>query len=118
MYDAKLSWPTGCDWPLRVEVRNDETNELLDTIAPAGSMVIEMQLQDQNNCVKINLTTADGSITVPSVGIFQWNVPLSTMRALCPGNTYRFGVRITTDGGTTPLMTGSLAYIDGEFEWQ
>jgi hypothetical protein len=37
------------------------------------------------------------------------------MRRWCDGKTYRVGCRVTTEGGTFPLFTGTLAFLDGEF---
>lgn len=123
MYDWKGAAVTGSDWSLRIEcIADDGPNkgEPLPDIDPEDEdLVIEMQLQDRNNCPLINLSTADSTITVPEVGTFQWLVSKETMRALCAGNTYSFAVRITTaDGGTTTIMLGSLAFLDGEFEWR
>lgn len=116
MYHATLATPSGSDWPLLVSVFNDETNEPLAELD--GDALVEMQLQDRGGSVLLSATTDDGSITIPATGQCQWVFTYVQMRALCPGNTYSFACRMTTDGGTTTLLTGSLAYIDGEFEWQ
>ena len=125
MYEWKGAAVTGSDWPLRVECFADEDGNgfkkgdpLPDINPDDPALVIEMQLQDSRNSPLISLTTTDDTITIPEVGVFQWRVTKEKMRVLCAGNTYRFGVRITTAGGTTTIMTGSLAFIDGEFEWR
>lgn len=116
MYQVNTSSPSGSDWTLLVEATNDETNLPLADLN--GAALVEMQLQDKNNRVLLSATTADGSIEIPAVGKCQWRFTYIQMRALCVGVTYSYACRITTAGGTVTLMTGTHAYIDGEFEWQ
>lgn len=117
MIDIKFASVTGSVWGERVEVINDTTNAPLSDV---DTGTIELQVQDRNNCIVLTATTADGSITRPSTGEIQWQFTVSQMRALCAGNQYRIGCRhydSDPDLATT-LFTGSLAYIDGEFEWR
>lgn len=117
MYDIKFATVTGSVWGERVEVINDTTNAPL---ADVDTGTIELQVQDQNNSVVLFATTADGSITRPATGEIQWKFTVSQLGKLRAGNQYRLGCRhydSDPDEAAT-LFTGSLAYIDGEFEWR
>ncbi|WP_027039121.1 hypothetical protein [Mesorhizobium ciceri] len=116
MYQVNTSSPSGSDWTLLIEAINAETNQPLSELDETA--LVEMQLQDKSNCVLLSATTADGSIEIPEVGKCQWRFTYTQMGALCPGNTYSYACRMTTAGGTVTLMTGTHAYIDGEFEWR
>lgn len=115
MYDIKFATVSGSDWAEIVEAINDDTNQPLTDIDTA---LIELQVQDRNNSPVLNASTADGSITRPETGKFQWRFSKEQMSALCYGTTYRVGCRMTLDGKTTALFTGDLAYLDGEFTWR
>lgn len=115
MYDIKFATVTGSDWAEIIEAINDDTNGPLTDI---DTGTIELQVQDRGNCVLFTLSTADATITRPETGKFQWRVATADMGSLCKGTTYRVGCRhINEEDQTTALFTGSLAYIDGEFEW-
>lgn len=116
MHEIKFATVTGSDWAERIECINDETGEPLTDV---DTGTIELQVQDRSNCVMFTLSTADGSITRPESGAFQWRRAASAMSSLCKGATYRVGCRhIGEDGAKSPLFTGALAYLDGEFEWR
>lgn len=115
MYDIKFSTVTGSDWAERIECINDETNGPLTDI---DTGTIELQVQDRNNCVMFTLSTDDGTITRAGEGSFQWRRATADMRNMCPGQ-FGVGCRHIDDlGATSSLFTGTLAYIDGEFEWR
>lgn len=113
MYSFRFSAVSGSDWAEIVEVVNDATNLPLTDIDTA---LIELEVQDRGDSRVLFATTADGTITRPASGKFQWRFTKTQMAALCPGTTYSVGCRFTTDGGTTALFTGNLAYIDGEIQ--
>lgn len=116
MHEIKFTTVTGSDWAERIECINDETGEALTDV---DTGTIELQVQDRSNGVMFTLSTADGTITRPESGAFQWRRSNSAMSSLCKGTTYRVGCRhIDDSGATSALFTGSLAYLDGEFEWQ
>jgi hypothetical protein len=114
MYDIKFATVSGSDWTEIVEVINDDTNLPLTDVDTA---LIEIQVNDRSNCLVLSASTADATITRPASGKFQWKFTKVQMDALCVGVTYRVGCRMTLSGDTTPLFTGDLAFIDGEFEW-
>lgn len=112
-YEIKFASPSGSDWAEIVEAINTETNLPLTDIDTA---LIELHVRDDCNSVRLSASTADGTISIPKSGQFQWRFSKEQMAGLCIGTTYGVGCRITpADGGTSPLFTGSLAYIDGEF---
>jgi len=116
MYEIKFTTVTGSDWAERIECINDETGAALTDV---DTGTIELQVQDRNSCVMFTLTTADSTITRPASGAFQWRRATADLSSLCKGTTYRVGCRhIDGSGATSALFTGSLAYLDGEFEWQ
>ena len=86
----------------------------IDAQTDLDTALIEVEVQDRSNTALLEATTADGTITRPSSGKFQWVFTKAQLASLCPGTTYRVGCRFTTDGGTTALFTGSLAFLDGE----
>lgn len=114
----KFSFTTisGGDWADGTAGRDEDTGAPLTDIDTG-----EIQVQVQGNCgsVVLNLTTADGTITRTGPGEFQWIVPQARMSGLTPGNTYYVGCRhINEAGGKTVLWTGSLAYLNGGYEWR
>lgn len=114
MYDIKFATVSGSDWTEVIEAIDDNTNLPLSDIDTA---LIELQVNDRQNCLVLSATTDDGSIVRPATGTFQWQFTKEQMSGLCVGVTYRVGCRMTNGAGTTALFTGDLAYIDGEFEW-
>lgn len=116
MYEIKFTAVSGGDWSEIIEAFDDATGAALTDIDTGE---IQLQVQEACNNVVLNLTTADGGITRPESGQFQWVVPTASMGSFCPGKTYHVGCRhINDEGGTTMLFTGSLAYVDGGYEWR
>lgn len=112
-YEIKFASLSGSDWAEIVEAIDSETNLPLTDIDTA---LIELHVQDDCNQTRLKASTADGTIVIPKSGQFQWRFTKEQMAGLHIGTTYSVGCRITpVDGGTSPLFTGSLAYVDGEF---
>lgn len=112
-YELKFATLSGSDWAEIVEAINDDTNRPLSQI---DSGLIEIHVRDSCDALVLSGSTDDGRITRPETGKFQWRFTREQMSGLRVGTTYRVGCRITPeDGSTSPLFTGSLAYIDGEF---
>lgn len=111
-YDVNFVTLSGSDWAEIVQAVDTDTNLPLDLT----NVLIELAVRDRCNATLLRATTADGSITVPVVGQFQWIIPKERLGGLCIGTTYSVGCRMTLDNQTTALFTGQLAYIDGEFQ--
>lgn len=113
MYDIKFVTASGSDWAEIVEAVDADTNQPLTDLASA---TIELHVSDDCDRVLLSASTADGTITRPEPGQFQWRFTKEQMAALCHGKTYPVGCRITTDtDGTGALFIGSVAVLDGEF---
>ena len=113
MYD--ISFPpaySGADWAVAVEVIDPTTNQPMTGLDEA---LIELRVNDDCNSAMLTGSTDDGLVTVPQVGVIQWIIPMARLSGWCQGKTYSVGCRITTDGGTTALFTGSLPFLDSEF---
>lgn len=111
-YDINFVAYSGSDWAARVEAVDNDTNQPIDVT----SMLIELVVKDRCGAIVVQATSADGSITKPGNGQFQWIIPKENLGGLCPGNAYRVGCRMTLTGFRAELFTGSLAYLDGEIQ--
>lgn len=116
MQNFSFTAVSGGDWTERMSGRNADTGAAL-TDLDTGE--IQVQVQADGGSVVLNLSTADGSITRPASGEYQWVVPHATMSGLCVGKTYFVGSRhINESGGISLLWTGEVAYIHGGFKWR
>jgi hypothetical protein len=96
------------DWRTQFQFNDAETGDLIDFTGAT----IEIEVRDFDGCQKIEATTGNGLITIQSTGIFELDVPASTMANLCPG-TYQIGGVYSLNDETISLFTGSLAIISG-----
>ncbi|MFM2005301.1 MAG: hypothetical protein RLZZ09_956 [Pseudomonadota bacterium] len=108
MYDIRAFATDDADWALRVDLIDDTTGAALDTTGCDFSMAIS-----EREYVLFTGTNADGTIEVPQTGTIQWRLTPDDLGSLEPGNTYSFGVTMTSATGTTQLLLGTLAYVDG-----
>jgi hypothetical protein len=96
------------DWKTQFEFTDAETGDLIDFTGAT----IEIEVRDFDGCQKIEATTGNGMITIQETGIFELDVPVSSMACLCPG-TYQIGGVYSLNEETISLFTGSLAIISG-----
>lgn len=96
------------DWKTQFQFTDAETGGLIDFTGAT----IEVEVRDFDGCQRIEATTGNGLITIQSTGIFELDVPATTMANLCPG-TYQIGGVYSLNGETISLFTGSLAIISG-----
>lgn len=96
------------DWKTQFQFTDAETGELIDFTGAT----IEVEVRDFDGCQKIEATTGNGLVTIQSAGIFEVDVPATTMVNLCPG-TYQIGGVYSLNGETISLFTGLLAIISG-----
>jgi hypothetical protein len=108
MYEIRALATDDADWSLRVDLIDDTTGAALDTTGASFSMGIS----DWETTLFTG-TNADGVIEVPQAGTIQWRLTPEQLGSLETGTTYAFGVTMTTAAGTTQLLLGTLAYIDG-----
>jgi hypothetical protein len=57
-------------------------------------------------------TTADGSVTIPTLGVFIFTFTPAQIASLCPGH-YVFAANIASDGEAVQLWLGELPVLDG-----
>jgi len=96
------------DWKTQFQFSDADTGDLIDFTGAT----IEVEVRDFDGCQRIEATTGNGLITIQGTGIFEVDVPASTMANLCPG-TYQIGGVYSLNGETISLFTGSLAIISG-----
>lgn len=96
------------DWKTKFQFTDGDTGNLIDFTGAT----IEIDVQDSDGCPRIQASTGNGLITIQGVGIFELDVPASTMETLCPG-TYQIGGVYSLNGETISLFTGALAIISG-----
>lgn len=109
MYQVQFEATTSADWAEAIELVDDATNLPLDI--PEGT-TFELTIGD---CCwpGLNASTDDGKIIMPSANVIQWRfLPADLTRYWSPG-TYPVGLTMTTTGGTTQLLVGTLSIIDG-----
>lgn len=102
------STTNNADWKTQFQFTDAETGDLIDFTGAT----IEIEVRDFDGCQRIEASTDNGLITIQSTGIFELDVPATTMAALCPG-TYQIGGVYSLNDETISLFTGSLAIISG-----
>jgi len=96
------------DWKTQFQFNDADTGDLIDFTGAT----IEIDVKDFDGCLRIQASTSNGLITIQSTGIFELDVPATTMECLCAG-TYQIGGVYSLNGETISLFTGSLAIISG-----
>jgi len=109
-YELKFTATDDADWSQAVEIIDNETNGPLEDAATA---LFELDITDCGDSV-LGATTADDTITRPDANTIQWVFTKEQLGALCAGNTYKVGCRMTPVGGASILLfTGTLTFTDG-----
>jgi hypothetical protein len=96
------------DFKTQFQFNDADTGDLIDFTGAT----IEYDVKDFDGCQRIQASTGNGLIVIQSVGIFEIDVPASTMSGLCPG-TYLHGGVYSLNGETISLFTGTLTVISG-----
>lgn len=98
------------DWAVAIEIIDASTGDPMDISAATFDFAI-------SECGSSVLTASsdDATITKPTDTSIQWVFTAAQMGSLCPGTTYDVGLKMTTAGGTTQLIVGTLAIVDGGF---
>ena len=97
------------DWIDQIEVLEED-----DTLVDLSAAVIVLSVRDKRS--KQNLLTAqtaDGTILIQGLGIFQFTFTLSQMRGLDASKQYEVGCTIQLNGVTQQFFVGNVPIIDG-----
>jgi len=108
MYEVQFFATDDADWGASVELFDDDTDLPLDITGMTFSLGIS-----EDGVVLLSASTDDSTIVSPDDGVIQWQFTPTQLGALCPGTTYNVGLTVETADGTTQLLTGTLALIDG-----
>ena len=110
MYQVQFQATSSADWAESVELIDNDTNLALDVPVEA-----EFNLSIGDRCWSGDFTasTDDGQITRPANNVIQWRFTPDNLNRFWPRGTYQVGLTMTTDGGTTQLLVGTLTIIDG-----
>jgi hypothetical protein len=111
MYDIQFVAYRGSDWAQAIEIIDAETNQPYDL----SEALVELRVNDRFDRPILEASTTDATVEFPEPHVMRWRFGKDQMRRWCDGKTYRVGCRVTTEGGTFPLFTGTLAFLDGEF---
>ena len=114
-------------WIDCVELRDNETDELLD-FTDAQEIVVQVVAVNYDNYFRfgdyglgvggyvgaaiITATLSGGTIVIISPGIFQFTFPRSIMNTLIGGD-YNVGMTLVKDEETIDLFIGQVAVRDG-----
>lgn len=109
MYELSFTGTNSAGWAGAIEAINDTNDEPLDLTG----VYVTLTVQDGCNYTILRATSDEG-IERPTASVIQWRFGPDQCRSLRPGRTYQVGCTLKTDGGTTQLFTGDLAWLDGE----
>ncbi len=109
-YELSFYATDDADWPVRIDLIDDDTGLALDTTGLAFDLAV-------SNCGSNYLTasTNDLTIEVPETGTIQWRFTKEQMSGLDVRTTYNVGCTMTNAAGTTQLFVGTLAVLNGGF---
>lgn len=109
MYSVQFQATSSADWVEAIELIDANTN--LPLAVPAEA-VFDLSIGDR--CWgPFDASSADGAITRPAENIIQWRFERSDLCRFWSRGTYSVGLTMTTSGGTTQVLIGTLTIIDG-----
>lgn len=108
-YELRFLATDDADWSEGIELLDDSTN---GPLADADGAEFELNVVDCGSALLTASTTA-GTIQKPSAHIITWQFTPAQLAALETGRTYKGGITMATNGGTTQLAIFTLAFIDG-----
>lgn len=106
--NLKATATNNADWNMKLQVTDAETGAAVDF----SDADIEVEVKDASGCLKLQGSISNGMVTLPDVGVIEWNFPVTEMQNLCPGS-YKMGAVYELGGATISLFTGDLTVIDG-----
>lgn len=101
------------DWAVAIEIVDADTNELMDISSAAISFALSVK--DECDSVVLSASSDEATITKPTNNSIQWAFTASQMSGLDTSTTYNVGLTMTTVTGTTQILVGTLAVVDGGF---
>lgn len=110
MYEVQFFATSSADWGQAIELIDADTNQPMTGIDDA---TFKLAVDGPGRTSYLTASTAEGTITRPSPHIVQWLFDADELGSLCAGTTYWVGLTMTTDGGTTQLLRGTLIFLDG-----
>lgn len=111
MYTGPLpSTTVYSSWAESIEIWDIDTDTQFDL---TDAVEIKLILRDTVSRFDVfTLRLTDGSITVPTTGVIEWNVAASTMGTITP-KTYEVILLLIDDEDTTvPVMLGSISIVE------
>lgn len=96
------------DWIEALEFVDDDTGELIDL---TGCTIV-ITVKDEDGCLALNASTADGSVVFISTGVVQYTFPRSAVAGLRP-DAYQIGATVERDGETQQILIGQVPVVDG-----
>lgn len=107
--DFKAKATTSADWAVAIEIIDNSTNDPFD----ASDLEFVLEVSDCGAAL-LRATTADGTITRPSLSQIAWRFSAAQMRQLAPSTTYAVGCIYTdSEGAVGQFLVGELAIVDG-----
>ena len=97
------------DWIDQCEVRDD--NNALVNLTGATIVIAVRDRTTKGNL--LNAKTADGTIVIQGIGIFQFTFTVSQMRGLDASKSYEVGCTILLNGVTQQFFIGTVSVLDG-----
>jgi len=96
------------DWKTNFQFTDGDTGDLIDFTGAS----IEVEVRDQQGCLKIEATTDNGKLTILSLGVIQMLIPASEMSNICAGQ-YDIGGLYVLNDETISLFTGEVQIREG-----
>lgn len=109
MYQTNFVATNSADWAQAIQVIDADTNQPLELTG----LTFELRVEDDCGSPMVSASTDEATITTPGDGVVQWVFTHEQMGGFCSGNTYKVGLTMTSAGGTTQILIGSLSYLDG-----
>jgi len=97
------------DWVQQVEVYDQDSNPFDLT----GATIIFALYDPKSKQQLLIAQTADGSLTIPAIGLIAFTIPVAKMRGLIIQKQYECGCTALLGGVTQQIFTGSVAVYDG-----
>jgi len=98
------------DWIDQVEVRDDDTDALVDL---TGAVIVLAVRDRKAQQQRLLAQTGDSSIVIVGTGVFQFTFPVSAMRGMDVSRAYDVGCTIQLGGVTQQFFIGSVNVLDG-----
>jgi hypothetical protein len=94
---------------------NDQVHVYVnDALIDLTGAVVVLAVKDPRTRLQVLIAqTADGSITIPALGIIEFSFPVEQMRGLEASKRYEMFCTAVINGKTSQLFTGEVPIYDG-----